>query len=89
MIYNKDTFYIFVLFILPRRRMMGKNKNYLIIPSLILEKYIKNNEIASKATDNNILNIFIYPDLINKNWIYRNKQKEIDFTIFWNNFTSI
>ena len=89
MIYNKDTFYIFVLFILPRRRMMGKNRNYLIIPSLELEKYIKKNEIASKASDKNILNIFIYPDFINKKWIYKNKRKEIDLTKFWNNFSSI
>ena len=86
MIYSKNTFYIIVLYVLPRRRMMGKRKNYLIIPSLDLEKMIKSKSIVSKKGDSNILNIFIYPKNDKREWIYKNKGKSIDFTKYWNNF---
>jgi hypothetical protein len=86
MVYSKNTFYIFVLFVLPRRRMMGKRKNYLIIPSLDLKKMISKNHLSTKKNDPNIMNIFIYPDLVNKKWIYEGKGKKLDLTKYWNNF---
>ena len=58
MVYSKNTFYVFVLYVLPRRKMMGKSKNFLVIPSLDLEKYIKNESIVSKQSDKNCLNNF-------------------------------
>lgn len=84
MIYSSNTFYILVLYVLPRRTMMGKRKNYLIIPSLDLKKMIANREIASKENDPDTLNIFIYPE--DKRWIYKNKGKTLDMTGYWNNF---
>ena len=86
MIYSKNTFYIFVLYVLPRRKMMGKSKNFLVIPSLDIEKFIKRKSIVSKKGDDNCLNIFIYPVLDDKKWVYRNKGSEIDLTKYWNNF---
>ena len=89
MVYSQNTYYIFVLYILPRRKMLGKSKNYLIIPSLDLKEMIESNSIALKKGSENILNIFIYPNEENKKWIYRNKGKEIDFTNYWNEFSNI
>ena len=86
MIYSKNTFYIIVLYVLPRRKMMGKRKNYLIIPSLDLKTMIENKKIFSKKGDSNILNIFIYPDDDRRKWMYKNKGKIIDLTKYWNNF---
>ena len=86
MVYSKNTFYIFVLYVLPRRKMMGKRKNYLIIPSLDLKKMISNNKLSSKKNDSNVLNIFIYPDLENKKWMYKGKGRTVDLTKYWNNF---
>ena len=43
MIYSSNTFYIFVLYVLPRRKMMGKSKNYLR-PTEILNKRMRNAE---------------------------------------------
>ena len=86
MIYSKNTFYIIVLYVLPRRKMMGRRKNYLIIPSLDLQEMIESKLIASKKNDSNILNIYIYPNKDNKKWIYKSKGKVIDFTKYWNNF---
>ena len=84
MIYSSNTFYILVLYVLPRRTMMGKRKNYLIIPSLDLKKMIANRLIASKKNDPDTLNIYIYPE--DKRWIYKNKGKTSDMTGYWNNF---
>ena len=89
MVYSKNTFYIFVLYVLPRRKMMGKRKNYLIIPSLDLKKMIQNKSLSTKKTDSNILNIFIYPDLENSKWIYKGKGKMVDLTKYWNNFNTL
>ena len=89
MIYSENTFYVFVLYVLPRRKMMGKSKNFLVIPSLDLKEYIENKYIVSKKNDNNCLNIFIYPLLDEKKWIYKNKDSEIDLTKYWNNFDLI
>ncbi len=89
MVYTTNTFYIFVLYVLPRRRMMGKSKNFLVIPSLDLEKHIKTKSIVSKKGDENILNIFIYPDLEKQRWVYKNKDSSIDLTEYWNNFDLI
>ena len=50
--------------------MMGKSKNFLVIPSLDLEKHIKTKSIVSKKGDENILQIYIYPDLENQRWVY-------------------
>ena len=65
---------------------MGKRKNYLIIPSLDLKEMIRSKSIVSKKGDENIFNIFIYPDDEKKKWYYKNKGKEKDLTKYWNNF---
>ena len=89
MVYSENTFYVFVLYVLPRRKMMGKSKNFLVIPSLDLKEFIENKYIVSKKNDDNCLNIFIYPLLDEKKWIYKNKDSEIDLTRYWNNFDLI
>jgi hypothetical protein len=89
MIYSENTYYIFVLYVLPRRKMLGRAKNYLIIPSLDLKRMIELEEIASKKGNDDILNIFIYPDEESKNWIYRNKGQGINLTKYWNNFDEL
>ncbi len=86
MIYSINTFYIFVLYVLPRRKMMGKSKNYLIIPSLDLMKFINENLIITKKNNDDCLNLFIYPDDKEKTWYYLNKGKSIDLKKYWNNF---
>ena len=86
MIYSENTFYIFVLYVLPRRKMMGKNRNFLIIPSKDLKMMIERRYIATKKNDDNCLNIFVYPLEKSNSWEYRNKSKSIDLTKYWNNF---
>ena len=87
MIYSDNTYYVFVMFTLPRRRFMGKAKNFLIIPSLTIRDWIRNGKFVTKKGDPNIINVFVYPDLENRRWLYRNKGKEIDVTSYWNNFS--
>ena len=89
MIYSENTFYVFVLYVLPRRKMMGKSKNFLVIPSLDLKEYIENKSIVSKKNDDNCLNNRIYPLLDEKKWIYKSKGSELDFTKYWDNFDLI
>ena len=89
MVYSKNTFYIFVLYILPRRKMMGKSKNYLIIPSLDIQSYISKGIFVPRQNNENCFNVFIYPNEKDKTWIYKNKGKSIDLTKYWNNFNSI
>ena len=89
MIYSENTYYVFVLYVLPRRKMLGKAKNYLVIPSLDLKKMIESGAIAQKKGNNNILNIFVYPNEENKKWVYRNKGQEIDLTRYWNEFVAL
>ena len=89
MVYSKNTFYIFVLYILPRRKMMGKSKNYLIIPSLDIQNYISKGIFVPKQNNENCFNVFIYPNEKDKTWIYKNKGKSIDLTKYWNNFNLI
>ena len=88
MIYSKNTFYIFVLYVLPRRKMMGKSKNFLIIPSTDLKNYVSENFVPKK-NDENCLNLFIYPNEKDKTWIYKNKGSTLDLTSHWNNFSPI
>ena len=88
MIYSKNTFYIFVLYVLPRRKMMGKSKNFLIIPSSDLKNYVSENFVPKK-NDENCLNLFIYPNEKDKTWIYKNKGSTLDLTSHWNNFSPI
>lgn len=87
MIYSENTFYIFVCATMSRRQFMGKNENYIVVPSLDLKRWISNNAIVSKQGDENCLNIFLYPDQEKKRWIYKNIGKELDWTSYWNNFT--
>ena len=89
MVYSANTYYVFVLYVLPRRKMLGKAKNYLVIPSLELKKLIENGDIALKKGSENILNIFVYPDESNNSWLYKNKGKVVDLTQYWNNFESL
>ena len=88
MIYSENTFYIFVLYVLPRRKMMGKSKNFLIIPSTDLKNYVSENFVPKK-NDENCLNLFIYPNEKDKTWIYKNKGSTLDLTSHWNNFSPI
>lgn len=88
MIYSENTFYIFVLYVLPRRKMMGKSKNFLIIPSTDLKNYVSENFVPKK-NDKNCLNLFIYPNEKDKTWIYKNKGSTLDLTSHWNNFSPI
>ena len=88
MIYSENTFYVLVLYVLPRRKMMGKSKNFLIIPSTDLKNYISEN-FVSKKNDENCLNLFIYPNEKDKTWIYKNKGSTLDLTSHWNNFSPI
>ena len=87
-IYSENTFYIFVLYVLPRRKMMGKSKNFLIIPSSDLKNYVSENFVPKK-NDENCLNLFIYPNEKDKTWIYKNKGSTLDLTSYWNNFSPI
>jgi len=87
MVYSENTFYIFVCITLSGNRIMGKAVNYIVIPSLDLKKWIVLKNIVSKQGNENILNMFIYPDPPNKKWKYRNKGKELDLTSYWNDFT--
>ena len=87
--YNENTYYIFVCATLPRRTFMGKKENYLVISSLQLKQWIDEGKIASKAGNDNCMNIFIYPDFENEEWIYQNKGKVLDLTMYWNNFSFI
>ena len=87
-IYSENTFYIFVLYVLPRRKMMGKSKNFLIIPSSDLKNYVSENFVPKK-NDENCLNLFIYPNEKDKTWIYKNKGSTLDLTSHWNNFSPI
>ena len=87
-IYSENTFYIFVLYVLPRRKMMGKSKNFLIIPSIDLKNYFSENFVPKK-NDENCLNLFIYPNEKDKTWIYKNKGSTLDLTSHWNNFSPI
>jgi len=86
MVYTKNTFYIFVLYVLPGGKMMGKKRNFLILPSLVLQEMIKNESIVSKKGDAEILPIFIYPDEEGRKWIYKFKGKSVDLTNYWNHF---
>lgn len=84
--YNKNVYYIFVCATLARRKMMGKSRNFLVIPSLDLKKLIQSGEIPSKGGNDNVLNIFVYPNFDNKTWTFKNKKKSIDLTKYWNDF---
>jgi hypothetical protein len=87
MIFSDNTLYIFVCATLGRRRFMDKSENYLVVPSMHLEKWISEGGIVSKKGDDNCLNIFIYPDLERNQWTYRNKGKQIEWAGYWNNFS--
>lgn len=87
--YHKNIFYIFVMYIPPRRKMMGKSKNYLIIPSMDLKKLISSNSLPHKLNSPDTINLFIYPDEKLKKWEFKNKNKTLDLTTYWNNFALI
>ena len=69
--------------------MMGKSKNYLVIPSLDLKQFINENSIIPKKNNDDCLNLFIYPDDKEKTWYYLNKGKSIDLKKYCNNFDMI
>jgi predicted AlkP superfamily phosphohydrolase/phosphomutase len=89
MVYSDNTVYILVLYTLPRRKMLGKAKNYLIVPSLKLKEWINGGMLALKKSDKDIINFYVYPDEESLQWKYKNKGKELDVTEYWNNFTPI
>lgn len=85
--YSENIFYVFVCFTLDRRQFLGKNENYLVIPSLVLKTWILDENIVSKKGDENCLNLFVYPDDEKKCWTYKNKGKKIDLTSYWNDLS--
>ena len=89
MMYSENTIYIFVLYVLPRRTMLGKAKNYLVLPSLVLKQWIESGELAMKSGNDDIFNFFVYPNEEEKSWIYKNKGKELNLTEYWNNFSPL
>ena len=89
MVYSSNTFYVFVLYTLPRRKILGKAKNYLVIPSLVLKSWIECDALARKENNDDIVNFFVYPYQESRTWKYRNKGKEIDLTAYWNNFSPL
>ena len=88
-VYSENTIYVFVLYVLPRRMMLGKAKNYLVIPSLELKSLVESGDLITKKGNDYIINLFIYPDDDAKSWVYRNKGKEINLTSYWNKFNSV
>ena len=68
---------------------MGRKENYIVIPSKQIEQWVQNDEIATKKGNDNVMNIFIYPDFEKNEWNYRNKGKTLDLTSYWNNFDFI
>jgi hypothetical protein len=89
MVYGRNIFYVFICYTMSRHNMMGKSRNFLVIPSLDLKKWINNNQIPLKKGSDTILNIFVYPDVENQKWIFKNKGQEIDWTKYWNNFKQL
>ena len=89
MVYSENTIYIFVLYVLPRKKMLGKAKNYLVLPSLILKQWIESGKLATKSGNDDIVNFFVYPNEEQKSWIYKNKGKELNLTEYWNNFSTV
>ena len=87
MVYSPNTVYIFVLYTLPRRKILGRARNYLVIPSLKLKEWIEKGDLAEKKGSSDIINLFIYPIESSLEWVYRNKGKEINLTEYWNNFS--
>ena len=69
--------------------MLGKAKNYLVLPSLILKQYIESGKLATKSGNDDIVNFFVYPNEEQKSWIYKNKGKELNLTEYWNNFSPV
>jgi len=89
MVYSSNTFYVFVLYITPKGIMMGKKKNYLVIPSLDLQKFIKRGQMPIKKNSDDVINMYVYLDENLKTWTYKNINKSFDLTKYWNNFTGI
>lgn len=87
MIYSPNTYYVLVCKVLERRTMMGKSRNFIILPSMRLKSWIEKGDIVPKANNQNILNIFIYPYFEEQRFLYRNKGKELDLTEYRNNFS--
>jgi len=88
--FSKNTYYIFVCLVPARRRLMGKGKHFFVVPSMDIKKWIDNDEVATKSTNPDIMNIFLYPDSENKTWKYKGRDdKMIPWTKYWNNFDLI
>lgn len=87
MVYSPTTIYVFVLYITPRRRMMGRRKNYLVIPSLDLRQLITSGQMPLKKGSNDIVNVFVYPDENAMSWTFKNKTKTVLLTKYWNDFS--
>jgi hypothetical protein len=85
--YSESIVYIFVCMTMSRRSFMGKKLNFIVIPSLVLQKWILEGMIASKKNDDDCLNMFLYPDFEKMKWTYKNKGKGLDWTPYWNNFS--
>src|ERR1035437_7556244 len=66
MVYGKNIYYIFVCYTMPRHNMMGKAKNYIIIPSFDLKKWILSSRIPLEKGSNSVCQIFLHPDITKK-----------------------
>ena len=89
LLYGQGIVYVFVLYTLPRRKFMGRAKNFLVVPSMAIRDWVTARTLVTKKGNANIINLFVYPDFENKKWVYRNKGREIDLTPFWNNFAPL
>jgi len=86
LVVRANTLYVFVCYTLPSHTFMGLRNNFLVVPSTSLKEWIDTLGIASKASDPDIFNVFVYPDEEKRTWTYRNKGCELDWTHFWNNW---
>jgi len=89
LLYGQGIVYVFVLYTLPRRKFMGRAKNFLVIPSMAIRAWVTAGTLVTKKGNANIINVFVHPDFENEKWVYRNKGREIDLTPFWNNFAAL
>ena len=85
--YGENIYYILVPYTLSRRIFMRKRKNFLVLPSLHIKKWIDSRKFVTKEGDDDTINVFVYPNMDEETWTYRNKGKEVDLTPYWNNFS--
>ena len=68
---------------------MGRTQNYLGIPSPKLQRRIDSGDIVSKEGNDHCSNAFVYPDHEQRRWLYRNKGRSLDWTMYWNSLAPL